>query len=801
MSENKSTDNEVIMNVNMEDDDDNLLEKSSSIDKVQEDNKSIDDDDDVSINYNHSKIRKTLQFIKSIEPYISTIIFTLIAFKIREFGIELNNKVVWDEAHFAKFGSYYLKHEFYHDVHPPLGKMLCGLSEYLAGYNGSSSLTAAAAAAAAADVDNEVEFKFESGKSYPDSIDYKTMRLFNVFAGSLCVPICFLTSRLFGFGLWGSYLIGLMCCFENSFITLSKFVLLDSFLLVFTCCCFYCLGKLFQLRDKEGTLQWCLWMMFTGLSIGCVCSVKWVGLFVTALIGLFTIFDLWLKFWDTKNFKWTKYLKSWIYRICYLIILPLMIYTIMFKIHFSLLYKPGSGSGSMSSIFQANLQDSDILKYPRNIQLNSKITMRSHGLSSNLIHSHPSLYPSGSTQQQITTYGFKDANNDWFVKKARNQYNYNQDDLIRDGDIVRFQHVLSNVNLHSHLIHGHVSKEHWEVSGYGDDNIGDSKDDWKFEIVNQLKSSNKTYSEIYESNDLFNSLIHPLSTTFRLKHVELGCYLATTGKSYPTWGFKQGEVICKSESILGKFDKSTWWNVETHIIESLQQDDDDEQNEQDEYYEYPKNQFFSDFISIQFAMMATNNALTVDPDKYDSIASEWWEWPILRQGLRMCGWSPMLIKYYLLGNPFTTWFSTLCIIISIGLILNLSIRWQRQNLNKIIKFEELEFYIMRGLAPFIGWLLHYLPFAIMGRVTYYHHYMPALYFAFFSSAFIVELFCNKFINRNPYGVTIVYLCLYIAVLYSYWLFSPLCLGMKGPPSLYSHLDWLPTWTISRNIVS
>ena len=38
----------------------------------------------------------------------------------------------------------------------------------------------------------------------------------------------------------------------------------------------------------------------TGLSIGWVTSVKMVGLFVTALVGLYTIEDLWDKFGDLK---------------------------------------------------------------------------------------------------------------------------------------------------------------------------------------------------------------------------------------------------------------------------------------------------------------------------------------------------------------------------------------------------------------------------------------------------------------------------------------------------------------------
>jgi dolichyl-phosphate-mannose-protein mannosyltransferase len=181
---------------------------------------------------------------------------------------------------FGKFGSHYLKREFYFDVHPPLGKMLVGLSGYLAGYNGS--------------------FEFKSGETYPAELNYTFMRIFNSAFGALCVPLAYYTAKELKFRRLTVWFITLCVLCENSYTTISRFILLDSMLLFFTFTTVFCWAKFHNQRHDPFGPEWGLWLMLTGVSIGCVCSVKWVGLFVTAMVGLYTAEDLWNKFGDIK---------------------------------------------------------------------------------------------------------------------------------------------------------------------------------------------------------------------------------------------------------------------------------------------------------------------------------------------------------------------------------------------------------------------------------------------------------------------------------------------------------------------
>ena len=65
-----------------------------------------------------------------------------------------------------------------------------------------------------------------------------------------------------------------------------------------TCMCF-CYFRNQQRTDPLG-FDWWVWLILTGISLGCVLSIKWVGLFAITLVGLFTLEDLWVMLGDLK---------------------------------------------------------------------------------------------------------------------------------------------------------------------------------------------------------------------------------------------------------------------------------------------------------------------------------------------------------------------------------------------------------------------------------------------------------------------------------------------------------------------
>lgn len=432
----------------------------------------------------------------------------------------------WDEAHFGKFASFYLTRRFYFDVHPPLGKMLVANAGWLAGYNG--------------------DFEFPSGKQYPATINYVAMRMVLAAFGALLVPMVYRTALQMRFSPRVAIVAGFMVLMDVGLIGISRLILLDSMLIFFATLVVYFYSCFRNTSGRSFSAAWCFNLGMTGLAIGCVSSVKWVGFFITALIGLLTIEELVEALRARKKMLLVAH---FIARVVGLIVVPIAVYVGSFYLHFRILNRSGPGDGNMSSLFQARLEGSTLTKGPVHIHYGSRVTIKNTSYGGGLLHSHVQLYPEGSMQQQVTTYSHKDTNNDWVILPPNGSADKGP---VRNGDLVHLLHRQTSRLLHSHNTYmAPVTKHEYEVTGYGSAGMLDTNDTWRIEIAKELAAAETDGS------------LRTLTTQFRLRHVSTGCLLKARNVQLPEWGFKQGEVSCDPNPRSNG--RAVAWNIEEHV--------------------------------------------------------------------------------------------------------------------------------------------------------------------------------------------------------------------------------------------
>lgn len=179
-------------------------------------------------------------------------------------------------------------------------------------------------------------------------------------------------------------------------------------------------------------------------------------------------------------------------------------------------------------------------------------------------------------------------------------------------------------------------------------------------------------------------------------------------------------------------------------------------------------------------MWSSNNALVPDPDKQDILASKPFDWPFLHLGLRMCGWGDNQTKYYLLGTPIIYWGSTISLILSVFIVGVYLIRQQRKYVDMepsafIVAMHstislivhphtgEWDHFLYVAKIAMSGWIFHFgmfilqplnsevyttlpVPFLIMGRVTYVHHYVSSVCFT------LTPLSAHRYYSIAPYAL-------------------------------------------------
>ncbi|ORX72966.1 PMT-domain-containing protein [Linderina pennispora] len=672
---------------------------------------------------------------------------TALAVIVRCHSLATPGQVVFDEVHFGKFAGKYINGTYFYDLHPPLAKMMFAAAGKLAGYDGM--------------------FDFKSiGLDYEAAgVPYVGMRLMPALLGVVTVPAAYVTARACGY-LWDTGLLAaLLVCFENGLVTQSRLILLDSPLVFFTALSLTSWSMFWTKQGRPFSLGWWAWLLTTGCMMGCAASCKWVGLFLFPAIGLSTICDLWEKIAD-QRISPTRWFAHFFARAVGLLAVPLAVYLFWFQVHFLVLSKTGDAAPMMTPEFQATLKGGLDVSTDRDVYYGSEIRIRHSNSRSGYLHSHhhPWKHEKGSGQQQITIYGYADPNNVWVVYPAVNRTVDETDGprKVQSGDVIRLRHKGTGKFLHSHDKKPALTNDDnkFEVSGYGFPGFaGDANDNFRIDILNgdsKSPGSDKSVQAIY--------------SRFRIVHTRLNCVLYNSRQKLPEWAFSQIEVNCMRNSL----PRMSTWHVEyahhPNITADVPKATYRPLTMLQKIWEYNKH------------MAESNESLTGD----HPFAARPQHWPWLRRGTAYWGGRGKFI--YQLGNPII-WWSSLAACLLFLAIRPVLFLLDKRHIHPTLGGQRSKYLSGAGFFT-VAWLCHYVPFYLMGRELFIHHYFPALWMAIMVLAFTVDLVSARMPKLIRWSM---YIAVLAAVLYAFQVFSFITYARTWDKETCVKSKWLKTW--------
>ncbi|KAJ2160002.1 hypothetical protein GGF46_002610 [Coemansia sp. RSA 552] len=678
--------------------------------------------------------------------WLALAVLSVLAIAVRCFRLAEPGEVVFDEVHFGKFAGRYLNRTYFYDLHPPLAKMMFAAAGRLAGYDGV--------------------FDFKSiGLDYGAAgVPYVGMRLLPAMLGAATVPLAYVAGRACGYAADTAVLAAFMVCLENGLVTQSRLILLDSPLVFFTALTLVSWCVFWAHQGRPFTRGWWAWLTATGVAMGCAASCKWVGLFLIPAIGLSTVTDLWDKVADRGNSVACLAL-HFVARAWGLIVVPVAVYLAWFGVHFAVLHRMGPDAAVLTPEFRASLTGAPNPETDRDVFYGSEIRMRASNANSGFIHSHQHAWKhaKGSGQQQVTLYGHADPNNIWVVEPG---FNHTVDEAtrgsparVRSGDVVRFRHKVTGRYLHSHNKPTAMSsseKTRFEISAYGGfkNFSGDANDNF---LIDVTEGSGGDVQAIY--------------SRFRLYHPFMKCHVFNSRKKLPKWGYGQIELHCMQNC---QPRMSTW-----HI----------------EYARHPTRNatrkaayrplgLWGKVVEYNRLMADSNEKLTGD----HPFAARPHHWPWLRRGTAYWGGVGRVV--YQLGNPLVWWGSLVAVLGFMSIRLSLFLLDKRR-IHLRLGGGRRRYLSAAGFFV-VAWACHYLPFFLMGRELFIHHYFPALWMAIMVLAFTVDL-ATASMSRSVRRLS--YLGVAVAVLYAFHTFSYITYARVWTKDTCLRAKWLSTWDI------
>ncbi|ODV80702.1 glycosyltransferase family 39 protein [Suhomyces tanzawaensis NRRL Y-17324] len=696
--------------------------------------------------------------------YYGLFVITVFATYTRFIKIGYPEKVVFDEVHFGKFASYYLERTYFFDLHPPFAKLLIAFVGWLVRYDGS--------------------FKFDNiGDSYlAQNVPYVAYRALLAIQGTAVVPLMYLTMKTLNFSVAACFFSSLLVCFDNAHVIDSRLILLDSTLLLSVALTIFSYAKFSTHRKAPFSGLWWRWLLATGVSLSCVISTKYVGVFTYVTIGIAVLHELWYLMDHKKGLTLAELSKHFFARLWALIIIPFVIYLFWFYVHFAILTKSGPGDSFMSSEFQETLLESPIARLSKDVHYYDIITIK-HKDTDAFLHSHKFDYPlryedgriSSNTQQVTCVFDPdgnepSDVNNHWEIVPA-NDNGVKSD--VYTNDVIRLRHVGTGGYLLTHDVASPLRPTNEEFTIAYDNDEVDHYNETLFRLRYYSTSGSKDARKLVQTKGTSLKFIHVDTVVAMWTHVD---------ELLPEWGFGHQEVSGNKKVQ----DRDNAWYID-EIVNLAEEDP------RTEYV--PKKvttiPFLKKWWELQFLMFHHNNVLTSE----HPFASQPDSWPLALSGVSFWNDNDEKKQIFFVGNVVGFWLEVCFLAIYLGLLLADQVT-RRRNLYLVNDKARSKLYNTLGFL-FIGWCAHYLPFFLMNRQKFLHHYLPAHLIAALFSGGLVEFITSdnsndglaKGVNKRRL-MTLVTVCS-VAVVWFFFYFRPVTYGdISLSPEEVNKRQWL-----------
>jgi len=313
--------------------------------------------------------------------------------------------------------------------------------------------------------------------------------------------------------------------------------------------------------------------------------------------------------------------------------------------------------------------------------------------------------------------------------------------------------------------------------------------------VNDNSRLNDTFFELVIDGQPKGSKWRSHASLIKLIHMPTRVAVWTHQKALPEWAFKQQEVNGNKNSL----EKSNIWFADEIMGKNATEFNRPKQTA-------PKYvSFLAKFWELQKAMLSHNAGLT-KPHPYQSPAINW---PFLIRGISFWTLNDERRQIYLLGNPFGWWTAVGSLAVYAGVMLADTLA-RRRGIDPIEPAVRTRMIHSAGFFV-LAWFFHYMPFFLMGRSLFLHHYLPALimnyllYAAIFQFMFIqgVDSPVSLGAPRRHATRTVKNWLSWVAAVILvgmqaevFWYFVPITYGSAGlDVDGVKARQWLKTWDL------